>query len=139
MTTQGEAEAVELLECGHPESPHSDFTRGYGRDAEGNRYCYACCAERDKADMRERGRIALYLSPRSQEERDAGHYSATHKVTNWPGSLVFLVYGSRRGWHNWAGPRYDVWFTFEGEEWHGVQYGDNTQIVHCKRTKRKAR
>jgi hypothetical protein len=35
--------STELLECGHAESPHSDFTRGYGTRADGSRHCYACC------------------------------------------------------------------------------------------------
>ena len=34
-----------------------------------------------------------------------------------------------------AGKRLDVWFYGpDGYIWHGVQYGDNTQIVHCKRS-----
>ena len=34
-----------------------------------------------------------------------------------------------------AGIRYDCWFRFEGFWWWGVRYGNNTEIVHCKRTK----
>lgn len=54
-------EAQEILECGHPESPHSDFTRGYGLTADGARHCYECCAKNDKQHMLEEGNIALYL------------------------------------------------------------------------------
>ena len=72
--------------------------------------------------MRNHGKIALYLT-------DEG-------VTNWPASLVFPVRYRRIGRHNWAGKRYDVWFTGpDGKPWHGTQYGDNTQIIHCKRVK----
>lgn len=36
----------------------------------------------------------------------------------------------------WTGVRYDTWFTGpDGKQWHAVQYGDNTQIAHCRRTK----
>ena len=29
---------------------------------------------------------------------------------------------------------YDVWFIGpDGKEWHGVQYGDLTQVCHCRR------
>jgi hypothetical protein len=30
------------------------------------------------------------------------------------------------------------WFRFEGHIWHAVQYGEWTQIAHCRRTKEKA-
>jgi hypothetical protein len=44
--------------------------------------------------------------------------------------------GRTTGRHNIAGVRYDVWFRGpDGHVWWGVQYGDMTQICHCKRTK----
>jgi hypothetical protein len=137
----------EILECGHPESPHSSITRGWGKDDKGNRYCYACCAERDKEQMLRNGKITLYLVMDERAERQCrrlekgGWYQAGEgqvKVTNWPGSLVFPIRRVTRGYHNMAGCRYDVWFKFEGFVWHGVQYGDNTQICHCERTKEVA-
>ena len=71
--------------------------------------------------MTEHGRIMLYLS--------------NGEVMNWPGTLRFPAH-VRKGRHNIAGSRYDVWFAGpDGFQWHGVQYGDNTQICHCKRTK----
>ena len=113
---------TETLECGHKESPHSDITRGYGTDADGKRQCYQCCADLDRAYMIEHGRIALYLTDKA--------------ITNWPASLSFPVLSRTTGRHNIAGVRYDVWFRGpDGATWHGVQYGDNTQICHCKRTK----
>ncbi len=115
----------ELLDCGHPASEHSEITTGYGRDENGKTFCYACCAEGDKQYMREHGKITLYLVNRN------GKYF----VTNWPSSLEFKVTGFSKGFHNIARTRYDVWFTFEGQNWHGVQYGDMTQICHCKRVK----
>lgn len=113
---------LELLECGHPESPHSEITRGYGRDEQGNRYCYACCAESDKKYMREHGKITLYFDG--------------SKVTNWPDSLEFMAKNIRKSWHNIGRVRYDFRFMFEGEVWSGYQIGEWNQIAHCKRTKR---
>ena len=101
------------LDCGH--------TGAYGTWEDGRRLCYACCGDMDRQYMRDNGRIILYL--------------ADGNVTNWPGTLSLPVMRQRKGRHNMAGVRYDVWFRFEGESWHGTQYGDFTQIVHCKRIK----
>ena len=122
----------EILECGHAESPHSEFTRGFGRDQQGARSCYACCADKDREHMIADGKATMYLT---YDEPIPG--LKAWKVTNWPGSLVFKVGGAiKHGRHNWAVTRRDVWFTGpDGKPWHGVQYGDNTQIVHCRRTK----
>jgi hypothetical protein len=92
---------------------------GYGRTKEGNIVCYACAAELDKADMLKNGRATLYLSDT--------------EITNWPGTLRIKIEYRKTGRHNIAGRRYDIWFSLEGQHWHGVQYGDNTQICHCKR------
>lgn len=117
-----------ILDCGHPVSEHNDITTGYGVDKDGRKHCYACCAEKDKAYMREHGQIALYLS------KTSGKWV----VCNWPGSLKFENVYVRTGRHNIAGHRYDTWFKFEGFWWHGVTYGDNTEVCHCKRTKERA-
>ena len=118
------------LIVGIPESPHSSITRGYGTDAQGRKLCYDCCAERDKKEMRETGRIVLYLTENP---------NTSPAVSNWPASLKINVSCLKKGRHNMAGNRYDVWFYFEGREWHGVQYGDNTQICHCRRMKEQVR
>ena len=120
--------ATEVLECGHSLSPHESFTTGYGTgygtDGTGARYCYSCCAENDKAYMQESGKITLYLTERG--------------VVNWPGSLVFPVRHKRTGRHNIAQERTDVWFIGpDGFVWHGVQYGEWTQVLHCKRPKQR--
>ena len=120
------------LECGHVPSEHSEMTTGYGVDAEGNRHCYACCAELDRANMLGTGRATLYLTTKAES---ASYGSA--KVTNWPGSLEFSGRYSV-GRHNIARKRYDVVFIGpDGAIWTGTQYGDNTQICHCRRTKYK--
>jgi hypothetical protein len=63
------------------------------------------------------------------------------RVANWPGTLEFKVAKMTVGHHNIAGTRYDVWFTVVNvetgcrENWHGVQYGENTMICRCRRLK----
>lgn len=113
-----------ICDCGHPESPHSEITRGYGWMNE-KTMCYDCCLEWDKQNMRETGKTTLYLV-----KRDSKYF-----VENWTGTLSFPTYGAKKSWHNIAGTRIDVWFVFEKQEWHGYQIGNFTQICHCKRTK----
>lgn len=111
---------------------------GYALTPAGAKVCYACCAEMDKAYMIERGRIALYLT-NIQEHRGFlgwrnGQWSGD--VTNWPGTLRYANCNVKVGQHNWASRRYDVWFVGPDKHvWHGVRYGDMTEVVHCKRTK----
>lgn len=141
----------DLLYCGHPPTETSGIGTGYGKDDQGRTFCYECCAERDREQMRQEGRITLYLTidndatdhngtrlSSAREDRAFGngrHYPGSHKVTNWPGTLSIPATGLKVGRHNIAGRRYDFWFRFEGSDWHGVQYGDNTQIAHCRRIK----
>lgn len=117
-----------ICDCGHPESPHSSITRGYGIDEQGKTFCYACCADNDRKAMRETGRICLYLT---------GDKIRGYKLTNWPGSFIIPLNHVAKGCHNIAGSRYDFRFTFEGQLWAGVQYGENTQIAHCRKLKKQ--
>lgn len=117
----------EILDCGHTIGEHSFFTSGYGENLEGKKICYACCAEQDKKDMIETGKAILYLTEDSKTNM--------YKVTNWPASLTFNA-TVRKGKHNLARTRYDAWFTGpDGKNWHGVTYGDDSQLCHCKRIK----
>ena len=98
-------------------------------DGREKQICYACCAKRDLADMRQTGRATLYLvsSPMSVIPN-------WPRVTNWPGTLAFTVTRRKSGRHNLAGSRTDVWFTdSDGARWHGVQLGENSQICRCRR------
>lgn len=127
--------AIEILECGHPESPHSNFTRGYGTDSDGNRHCYKCCAKHDREQMLKDKRATLYLNihkPAKVSCGDFGTRVTVAEISNWPGSLKIPVYRMSTGRHNFAGIRYDVWFKYAGKQWHGVTYGEDTQLCHCK-------
>ena len=91
--------------------------------------CYECCGETDRADMLADGKATLYLTRNSAD--------GSAKISNWPGTLKFTG-RYRRGSHNIARWRYDVWFRGpDNTDWHGVTYGDNTQICHCRRLKHK--
>jgi hypothetical protein len=115
-----------ILDCGHVPSPHADFTTGYGIDSDGKKHCYQCCADREQKRMQETGRATLYLT------RDS---DGSHAITDWPGLLRIHPYHIKHGRHNIARTRTDAWFSFDGKPWHGVSYGENTQIIHCKRIK----
>lgn len=57
-------------------------------------------------------------------------------VSNWPGSFKIKVF-PRKGSHNFVGVRYDFWFEFGNNAFHGVTYGDNTQVAHIRCLKNK--
>ena len=119
-----EGETMETTICSQC---HSD-TQEYGRTRTGAVVCDACCADLDRAQMHETGHIMLYLVQRSER----------WVVTNGPGTLEYRVRERRQGRHNIAGRRMDVWFTDDmGQPWHGTQYGDWTDICHCRRMKRE--
>lgn len=109
----------------------SDITLGYGTNAEGKQICFACCGKIDREAMISQGKATLYLVSYPYES------ARKWKVTNWPNTLAFPAYVTV-GRHNIAGKRYDAYFTGpDGYKWHGVTYGDNSQLCHCKRTKQK--
>lgn len=113
------------------------ITTGYGIDAQGNLICYACCAEGDKEYMRKEGRITLYLTMASIKIKSGWVIDSSARITNWPGSLEFIPTGHniKISQTNWGLTRRDLWFAFDNHYWHGVNVGDNSQLLHCKMTK----
>lgn len=123
-------------DCGEVKPVQSSGGTGYGYFGHDNPdakpICYDCCGKRDVAAMTATGRATLYMS------KTKGADWNKCEVANWPGTLR-LAGGYSVGRHNIAGKRYDVHFTGpDGAQWHGVTYGDNTQICHCKRLKARA-
>jgi len=114
--------------CGNDIVSKPDGSTGYAIEDAGNLVCYECCAKEAEKFMQEHERIALYL---------VLTHGAKREVTNWPGSLRFPVRYYKKGRHNLAGVRRDVWFDFEGYQWHGVQYGEFSELCYCRKTKRK--
>ncbi len=111
--------------CGRdysPDTPKHDAPGGSGYAVlpDGNRICYDCSAETTRKAMTTTGRAVLYLQGDT--------------VTDWPGRLSFAIIRRAHGGHNLVGSRTDVWFIGPGRQlWHGRQYGDNSQLVHCRR------
>lgn len=131
MTTQFHCDR-----CGQDKTHNEPHTTGYGVNDAGQKVCFACCAEVDREQMIATGRACLYLTYTSPVVL-RGNYKpiGNATVSNWPGTLKISA-TFRKGRHNIAGTRYDVWFTGpDGKSWHGVQYGENTQICHCRRMK----
>lgn len=119
------------LDCGHQIKKTST---AFGK-MDGKTLCYPCCAKVDKKWMMEKGRIDLYLTLKKTTDIDSKYRLI---VSNWPNSLVFPCTEARYGRHNWGICRTDVWFDGpDGHIWHGVNYGDHTEIVHCKRTMKR--
>lgn len=137
FTVTTETKSFECSMCHEVKThPTDSCTTGYG-EIDGKKVCFACCGKLDEETMKAEGKIVLYLSEdRTNELGGIGHIVATRgKVTNWPNTLSFPC-RIRKGNHNIAGSRYDIWFTGpDGKQWHGVQFGDNTQICRCRRLK----
>lgn len=117
---------MQILDCGHENKdapkPGQCGGTGYATLPDGRKICYDCAAQNEITFMCDRGRIALY--------------DCDNNVQNWTGRLKYLVLRARTGRHNWGIRRYDKWFRGpDGAIWHGVRYGDDTQLIHCRRTK----
>jgi hypothetical protein len=83
--------------------------------------------------LKETGKGLLYISKTVHESR-----MVTYKVTTWNGTVIRDNVPVKHSWHNFAGRdgRLDVWFTFDGSQWHGVNIGDS-QILRVKRNKKR--
>lgn len=131
-----------ICDCGHlptarPKGQTSGGT-GYGT-YDGKTYCYACCAERDRADMIATGRATLYLVRKKSSDGKEFDIFTRH-VTNWPGTLEFRCSETRHYPRSggFGSQRTDAWFAGpDGYVWHAVNRGD-MDIARCKRTKVKA-
>lgn len=144
MTTHIETTFI-CHDCRQERPVTFDGGTGYGLDESGNQVCYECCGVRDRQYMETHDRILLYLvkrpdAPLRTERMGSKVWEYLHpadwEVTNWPGTLRFPVVDITKGRHNLAGVRYNVYFNDHlGRPWYGVQYGDMTQVVHCRRVK----
>lgn len=120
----------------------TEMSTGYGVDRKtSQRWCFHCCGEHDIARMIFDGKATLYLSvAKAPEETSINGIkcftNTRYELTNWPGSVKFPVAFYSEGRHNIAQTRTDVWFRGpDGHIWWGVQYGEWTQLCHCKRTR----
>ena len=119
-------EKVFCADCGK-ECKSDGFGTGYGIERSTNKkICYDCCAKRDLEELNSleigKGRVIQYLNWR------------TNEVTNWPGTMRFKVV-CKEGFHNIARVQRNVWFSYKGKRFHGVQYGNDSEICYIKRVK----
>jgi hypothetical protein len=126
--------------CNKAKVHESEHTTGYANDGD-KLICLDCCGWEDKAYMVMEGKNTLYLTKTDEDlplsSVGLNPLKKRFYVSNWPGTYKTHCTYYRKGRHNIAGSRYDVWFTGpDSLPWHGVQYGENTQICHCKRVKK---
>lgn len=111
-------------QCKEAITHESEISTGYGTNKEGEKICFKCCGINDSKELKELKngeKMCLYLS--------------NGMVINWPSTLQIKPYYTKNGRHNIAGTRQDVYFTHEGERFHGVQYGNMSDILHVKKIK----
>ena len=120
-------------QCNEHKPITTGSSAGFAQDDKGNKICYACCAIQDKQWMKDHNTITLYLTI-DNPHRQVGFWSRG-KITNWPGTLEYQAH-IRKGYHNWAGVQYSVWFKDDtGQVWYGRQVGNDTQLCHCRKIK----
>lgn len=108
---------------------------GYGVNNAGYKICYNCCGDIDKknlSDLQPGDKIYLYLTSK-RKELSCG-IETTYYVTNWPGTLKINCY-VKEGYHNIARVQRSIWFSFNGKNYFGKQYGDNQEVCTVKRIK----
>lgn len=129
---------------GHPLTPLGATGYAYlnSSDQDRRKICYECAADFDRKTMDETGEITLHLdgliSLRLAELPRTGKRNLKVKisVSNWCGSLSYPVDLVRVGNGGIAKVRRDIYFTdHKGANWHGVQFGNESQLVYCKRLK----
>jgi hypothetical protein len=124
LTNKAMKKQGKCSKCKNEFSP-TECGTGYGIMPNGKKVCCSCIGEMDRAEMsnaKKGDRFTMYLTMEGGKA----------KVTNWPASFVIPVGYVAKGRHNFARVRYDVWPRINGREFHGVQYGDNTQICHLR-------
>ena len=126
-TTTTTTMPVKCDKCGKVCKQDGMFT-GYAVLWDGRKYCYQCSAEVDAQRLRGLAigeSMHLYLVVRNNVWR----------VNNFTGLLSLPVYRIKFGRHNFAGIRYDFWFIYYKQKYHGVVYGDDTQLAKVTRVK----
>jgi hypothetical protein len=107
--------------CRETKPVHTDGGTGYASHRD-RKVCYACCGRSDTRRMERGLPVMLYYDGKV--------------VSNWPGTLKMEPTYTKKGRHNLAGTRTDVWFRFKARLFHGTQYGEWTQILrHVKAVK----
>lgn len=98
-------------------------THEYAMNGEGKKLCYDCCGVMEKKQL-------LELKPKET----IVFYLSGHEVINWCGTMRIKCI-VKEGKHNIAGVRHDCWFKIGDKCYHGVQYGDFSELCYIKRVK----
>ena len=131
---EDDMKSVICQKCGTVCKPKGIGT-GYGV-MDGKTYCYDCFGIIERDLLIKEGKGILYLSWEQECEPFKKYgwcYPKNAKISNWPGTFSLPIRAIKVGMHNFTRRRYDVWFKFNDTEWHGVIYGDNTQLCHVRR------
>ena len=117
---------------------------GYGKNRKGEKFCYECCGKNDLAELENLKigeRVCQYLHIENQikgcKYRGGycnSHWGESYEIRNWPGTLKIKAYGNI-GYHNMAYVQRNVWFNIGDKKYHGVQYGNDSEICYIKRIK----
>ena len=115
------------------------MSEGYARKSSNfsHKICYKCCAKLDMAEMDRERKITLYLSykvekPPQQRSIFTSDLKDAH-VSNWPGTLKYPCTVSKSRTPK-GKSKYEATFKdHRGFLWHGVLYGEDSQLIKCKR------
>jgi len=119
MTTE-----FDCHQCGQHKIHESNISTGYGRNDKDEKICFACCGlndEKNLIELKKGEKICLFFNG--------------IEIINWPSTLKITPTYIRKGRHNIAGTRQDVYFVFRGLNFHGIQYGNNSEIIHIRKIK----
>jgi hypothetical protein len=122
-------------QCGQDKPVNREGGTGYATLDNGYYLCYECCGINDRNKL-------LNSQPGDRFTQYLVFRNDCQFITNWPGTMEITPFTVSKGSHNMARYRYDTWFCLKkdnGEKlyFHGVTYGDMTQIHHVRRLKRK--
>jgi len=111
-------------QCGETKTHNDNLTTGYGKDSKGNVVCFSCCGINDEKEL-----IELPTG------KKICHYWDGKNIINWQGTLKITPYYIKKGRHNMAGTREDIYFNFKGHKFHATQYGNFSQIAYIQKLK----
>jgi hypothetical protein len=104
---------------------------GYALNDSGEKICYKCCGVQDAVQLSAiTGKEEMYLYLSFNKEKK------TYEITNWPATLIINPTRIHSGKHNIAGTQTHVWFRFNHEYFHGVNFGNTSQVLVVKKIKK---
>jgi hypothetical protein len=130
-----ELEYIEKLDCGHRESGHDQYTRGYAILPDDTKICYDCAHERDLEHIKTEDWFYGYID------------SSFQHIVNWPGKPLMRVLWKKRiplpfqqTWSWISGNKYYSVRAIDNQgcEWYGRCHGEGT-FISLKKAKGKSK